>query len=64
MGKPQTEATKRYAKKAGLVAKSFKLKKSLCDRFKEACEKNGESQAAVITAFMNEYIEKTEKEKN
>lgn len=64
MGKPQTEATKKYSKKVGLISKSFRLKKDLCERFKNACEKNGESQAAVISAFMNEYIKKTEEEKN
>lgn len=64
MGKPQTEVTKKYSKKVGLISKSFRLKKDLCERFKNACEKNGESQAAVITTFMNEYIEKTEKDKS
>lgn len=47
-----------------MISKSFRLKKDLCERFKNACEKNGESQAAVISAFMNEYIKKTEEEKN
>lgn len=62
MGKPQTEATKKYAKKVGLISKSFRLKKDLCESFKEACEQSGESQAGVITALIQGYIEKTQKE--
>ena len=43
--------------KAGLISKSYKLKRELTERFAEACEKAGVSQAAQITAMMNAFIE-------
>lgn len=52
----QTKATEKYQKKAGYITKAFKLKKDLCDEFAAACDKTGESQASVISAFMREYI--------
>lgn len=36
--------------------KSFKLKGDIAERFAEACERTGESQAAAITRLMEEYI--------
>lgn len=62
MTKAQTIASRKYNAKVGIIAKSFRLKKDLCESFKEACEQNGESQAGVITALMKGYIEKTKKE--
>ena len=58
-GKPnsQTVATDKYQKKAGIIAKSFKLKKALAEEFKEACDRRGESQAAAISRMMQEYID-------
>lgn len=55
----QTKATDKYQKKAGYINKSFKLKKELSDAFVEACNKNGVSQASVISEFMREYIKNT-----
>ena len=54
----QTRASEKYQKKAGYITKGFKLKKDLCEAFKEACDADGVSQASVITALMKEYIEK------
>lgn len=54
--KAQTIATKKYEKKAGWISKSYKLKKDIVEEFAKACEENGESQAAVLTRMMNEYI--------
>lgn len=62
MTKAQTIASRKYNAKVGIIAKSFRLKKDLCESFKEACEQNGESQAGVITALMKGYIAKTKKE--
>lgn len=59
--KPQTIATKKYEQKAGLVSKSYKLRRELVDQFAVACEKAGVSQAAQITAMMKEFIEQVEK---
>ena len=52
----QTRATDKYQKKAGLVAKSFKIRKELADDFAQVCERAGRSQASVITEFMQEFI--------
>lgn len=61
-GKPnaQTIASAKYQAKAGYMSKSFKLKKDVVEQFMAACEKNGDSQASVITEFMNKYISETE----
>lgn len=58
-GKPnsQTIATDKYHKKIGLITKSYKLKKTLADDFKEACDRRGESQAAALSRLMQEYID-------
>lgn len=43
--------------KAGLISKSYKLKRELVDQFAAACEKAGVSQAAQLTKMMNAFIE-------
>lgn len=48
----QSQATRRYESKIGLISKSYKLKKDVVEAFKEACEKNGVSQASVLSAYM------------
>lgn len=57
-GKPkaQTIASEKYQKKAGYVAKTFKLKKNTVEAFSKKCEDRGDSQAAAITRLMNMYI--------
>ena len=47
----------RYQKKAGYKVKSFKLKGDIADRFAEACERKGISQAMAITELMEGFIE-------
>lgn len=42
--------------KAGLISKSYKLKRELTEQFAEACEKAGVSQAGQITKMMKEFI--------
>ena len=54
--KAQTIASKKYQDKVGYISKSYKLKKDIVERFAEACDKNGISQAAQITKMMEEYI--------
>lgn len=51
----QSKATRQYEKKVGLISRSYKLKKSIVEAFKEACEKQGVSQASVLSAYMVEY---------
>lgn len=57
MANTQTKATTKYQEKIGLIAKSFKLKKELVDKYKETCERLGVGQAATISAFMEKFIE-------
>lgn len=59
--KPQTVATRKYEEKAGWVSKSYKLKREVVEQFAEACERAGVSQAAQLTAMMNEFIGQQEK---
>jgi len=55
--KAQTIATEKYAKKVGIIAKSYKLKKELVDEFAETCDKVGTSQAAQLSLMMKQFIE-------
>ena len=52
----QTIATQKYQKKIGLISKSYKIKKDVAERFAEACEAAGVSQASKITELMEEFI--------
>ena len=51
----QSKATRLYESKVGLISKSYKLKRDIVEDFKEACEKQGVSQASVLSAYMVEY---------
>lgn len=64
VGEPnsQTLASKKYQKKVGLIAKSYKIKKELADRFAEACNKAGVSQAAKISELMEQFIQSQEEQ--
>lgn len=53
----QTKATDKYQKKAGLIAKSFKIKKTLAEEFSQACEEAGVGQAATISRLMQQFID-------
>lgn len=57
MANAQTNATKKYQDKVGLIAKSFKIKKDLADEFKAACDKAGVGQGATISRLMREFID-------
>ena len=63
----RAEIVEKYKKKAGWLSKSYTLKKDIVDAFKEACEKQGVSQASVLSAYMLEFtkaagVEPKEKE--
>ena len=47
----------RWNAKAGLVSKSYKLKKELIDQFAEACQTAGVSQAGQLSKMMREFID-------
>lgn len=51
-----TIRVERYQKKVGYRVKGFKLKGDVAERFADACRERGESQAAVITRLMENYI--------
>lgn len=53
----------RWNAKAGLVSKSYKLKKELVDQFAEACQAAGVSQAAQLSAMMRDFIEMTKQQR-
>ena len=55
--KPQTIATEKYAKKAGWMSKSYKLRREVVEAFAEACEKEGVSQAHQLTEMMKAFVE-------
>lgn len=59
IGNPKlsTLRTKKYQDKIGLIPKTYKLSRELTEEFKTACENNKESQAAVLTRLMREYID-------
>ena len=58
----QTIASEKYQKKAGYIAKGFKIKRDVADRFAEACDKAGVSQAGQITKMMEKFIVETNQE--
>lgn len=55
--KPQTVATEKYAKKAGWISKSYKLKKEVVDEYTQACKKAGVSAAGQLTTMMKKFAE-------
>lgn len=57
----QSVATRKYEAKAGWISKTYKMKKEVVEAFKEACDKNGDSQAGKLMEFMREYIEASKK---
>ena len=63
MGNNQTEATKRYREKIGVISKSYRPKKELTEKFAQACQQNGVSQASQISKMMQAYIDETNEKK-
>lgn len=61
--KPQTIATEKYAKKVGLISKSYKLKKELVEEFANACGKVNISQAMQLSNMMKGFVMKADVEK-
>ncbi len=46
----------RWNEKAGLISKSYKLKRELTEEFAEACDSAGVSQAGQISKMMKAFI--------
>lgn len=59
--KPQTIASKKYQDKVGLISKSYKLRREVTEKFAEACEKQGISQAEQITKMIKSFINEVNK---
>ncbi len=59
--KPQTIATEKYMQKAGIIAKTYKLKREVAEEFAKACKKTGVSQSEQLTRMMEEFIESQKK---
>ena len=49
--------------KAGLISKSYKLKKELVDEFANACHIAGVSQSRQLSDMMSEFIKNVENDK-
>ena len=54
--KATTVAVAKAQAKAGVAARTYKLKAADADAFKAACEATGESQAAALTRLMASYV--------
>ena len=46
----------KWHKKVGYISKSFKMYRSQAEAFAKACEKEGRTQASVITELMERYV--------
>lgn len=58
MGEKKIRPQDKWNEKAGLISKSYKLKRDLVEAFADACEKAGVSQAGQLSMMMKEFIEK------
>jgi hypothetical protein len=54
----QSRASAKWAKKKGLVAKSYKLPLDVVEAFAEACEEKGISQSAQLSKYMIGFIKR------
>ena len=50
----------RWNEKAGLISKSYKLKRELTEQFAAACNTAGVSQAGQISKMMQQFIEEVQ----
>ena len=61
--KPQTIASEKYQKKTGYMAKTYKLKREVVERFEEACKKAGVSQSGQLTKMMLMFVDEMDEKK-
>ncbi len=62
--KPQTKASTKWEKKVGIIAKTYKLKKTLADEFAEVAREKGSNQTKELARIMQEYIDEWRKNEN
>lgn len=55
--KPQTKASAKWEKKVGIIAKTYKLRKSLADEFAEVARARGSNPTRELSRIMQEYID-------
>jgi len=53
---PQTKATEKYKKKAGIKGKKFDLREDFIEEWEQACKKAGVTQTAKIKELMQQFI--------
>lgn len=58
----QTVASTKWHKKVGYKTKAFNLRGDVADRFAEACDKAGVSQASKIAELMERFIKEMDGE--
>lgn len=51
---------KKYDKENGLIVKSYKLEKTITEKFKQTCMEKGLTQSSVLSKIMLEFIEENE----
>lgn len=54
----------RWNEKAGLISKSYKLKRELTEQFAKACDSVGVSQAGQISKMMKMFIDEVQNQTN
>lgn len=52
----QSIATRKYEESKGIIAKSYKLPRSVADEFKDACERAGVSMSGQLQKMMQDFI--------
>ena len=57
MDEKKIRAQDKWDMKAGVSAKTYKLKKDVADAFAETCDRLGVSKASQLTKMMTEFIE-------
>ena len=62
MEEKKTRPQDKWDAKAGLISKSYKLKRDTVDQFAAACDKAGVSQASQLTKMMTSFIEEQNKQ--
>lgn len=56
MDEKKIRSQDKWNAKAGLISKSYKLKRELVDAFADTCKKANVSQAGQISRMMQEFI--------
>lgn len=59
--KNKYKSQQRWQEKNNLIAKTYKLNRNIVEQFKEACEKNGVTQASKLTELMQNFINESNK---